>query len=108
MINIKDISATDLYNWINNKQDNKLFILDVRNDDELQKAKLNSAYHIPLYDIENRIQEIPKNKPIVCMCHHGMRSAKAAFILWQKGFDVYNLEGGINALSNIDSNIPKY
>jgi len=105
---IKDITASELQQWLE-KDKEALFILDVRNDDELLKAKFEGAYHIPMSDIFDRLEEVPMDKPIVCMCHHGMRSARAAHFLEQKGYEnIYNLEGGIHAVSILDSTIPKY
>ena len=106
---IKDINAKDLKDWINSTNSELPFILDVRNDDELEKAKLQNAYHIPMADIADRLDEIPKDKPIVCMCHHGMRSARVAHLLMNKGFtNIYNLEGGIHSMASLDESIPKY
>ena len=106
---VKNISAKDLKDWINSKSENLPFILDVRNDDELEKAKLQGAYHIPMHDITDRLEEIPTDRPIVCMCHHGMRSARVAHALLNKGFkDIYNVEGGIHAMSSVDDSIAKY
>ena len=60
-------------------------------------------------DIIDRLDEIPKDRPVVCMCHHGMRSARVAHTLLNKGFhDIYNVEGGIHAMSIVDDSIPKY
>jgi rhodanese-related sulfurtransferase len=106
---IKDITAKDLKEWLNSQTDNLPFVLDVRNNDELEKAKLAGAYHIPMHDIADRIDEIPRDRPVVCMCHHGMRSAKVAYALMNKGFNnIYNVEGGIHAMSSVDENIAKY
>ncbi len=109
------LSAKDVISWMQGTHDalSKLgqpFILDVRNHDELQKAKLNIAYHhIPMSNILQSLHNLPKSQAIVCMCHHGMRSASVANILIGQGFkDVYNLEGGIHAMANLDPTIGKY
>ena len=48
-------------------------------------------------------------KPIICMCHHGIRSMRVASMLGGKGFTVYNLTGGIHEYSaQIDPSIPQY
>lgn len=49
------------------------------------------------------------DKPVICLCHHGMRSLKVANFLGGKGFTVYNLKGGIHVYSlEVDSSVPIY
>ncbi len=109
MSEIQDISPQKLQEWLQKPKQEQPFILDVRNNDELEKAKLLEAYHIPMNDILDRLNEIPQNKPIVCMCHHGMRSSRVAYLLCQKNYtQIYNLEGGIHAMSNLRTEIAKY
>lgn len=87
-------------------------LIDVRESDELEIASLNGASHIPLGDIPMRAPELTmwKEKEVICMCHHGMRSARALQILESVGFSrVRNLTGGIHAWSvQVDPSIPQY
>ncbi len=77
-----------------------LFLLDVREDKELDICRIDGATHIPMGDIPARRQELPDDQPIVCICHHGMRSASVQNFLLQQGFEnVINLTGGIDAWS---------
>jgi rhodanese-related sulfurtransferase len=112
---IVSIKAEDVYAWINGNSElfaqmGQPFILDVRNHDELLKAKLNIAfYHIPMLNVLDHLHEIPKDKAIICMCHHGMRSASVAHTLLNNGFtNLYNLEGGIHAVAKYDNSIATY
>jgi rhodanese-related sulfurtransferase len=109
---VQDITAEQIQKMITNAIENDgemPFILDVRNDDELERAKIKGAYHIPMMDISERIEEIPEDIAIFCMCHHGMRSAKVANMLVNKGYvNVYNIEGGIAAMAKVDSSIGVY
>jgi rhodanese-related sulfurtransferase len=54
--------------------------------------------------------ELPREKPIVCMCHHGARSERVAEFLAANGYEnAVNLTGGIDAWSSsIDPAVPHY
>lgn len=89
----------DLINADTLKKDFSHYVtLDVRNDDEYQSFNLGSL-HIPLHELPARIKELDevnKSTPIVTICAHGVRSAKAAQILVGHGFaQVYSLDGGL-------------
>jgi len=73
-----------------------IFLLDVRTPDEFKQARLKGAVLIPMSEIERRITEIPKNRPIVVYCAVGSRSAQVAGLLSRKGYgEVYNMSDGI-------------
>ena len=57
-----------------------------------------------------RLAELDPAQPILCICHHGMRSAQVVAFLERAGFDsVYNLAGGIDAWSaRVDPAVPRY
>ena len=85
-------------------------LLDVREDDELAIASLDGALHIVMNTIPDNLDKLPKDKPIVIMCHGGGRSAQVQMWLNANGYDnAVNLEGGIHAWSTmIDPLVPKY
>ncbi len=85
-------------------------LLDVREGWEVAHAAMDGILHIPMGEIVARRDEVPKDRPLVCICHHGMRSAQVAGFLEQQGWDqVENLSGGIDAWSQqVDSSIPRY
>jgi molybdopterin/thiamine biosynthesis adenylyltransferase/rhodanese-related sulfurtransferase len=85
-------------------------LIDVREAFEYEIARIDGAKLIPLGEIAERADELPREWPIVVHCHSGQRSAQAVRLLQQRGFaNVYNLEGGIDAWSDqIDSRVPKY
>jgi rhodanese-related sulfurtransferase len=60
--------------------------------------------------VPTRIESLPRNRPVVVYCHHGMRSAQVAAFLLSQGYGpVYNLTGGIDAWSTqIDPALPRY
>ena len=71
-----------------------LVLLDVREAEELAIAKLDRVVHIPLSELAVRAGELDPEAEIVCICHHGMRSAHAASYLADRD-RLINLTGGI-------------
>ncbi len=72
------------------------FILDVRQPEEWTQFHIPGATLIPLGDLPNRLNEVPKDKKIVVYCRTGVRSAQGRDILRQAGFpQVTSLNGGI-------------
>lgn len=72
------------------------FLLDVRTADEFSLGSLPGAVNIPLDEIRDRIDEIPKDKLIYVFCAVGLRGYLAYRILVQHGYDkVRNLSGGL-------------
>jgi rhodanese-related sulfurtransferase len=69
-------------------------LLDVRNASERAAGKIEPSIHIPVNDLRARIDEVPKDKPIVAYCAVGLRGHIALRILKQQGFDARNLSGG--------------
>ncbi|MBL8997153.1 MAG: MBL fold metallo-hydrolase [Gemmatimonadales bacterium] len=73
-------------------------VLDVRNASEWSAGHLPGAMHIPLGRLEERLAEIPRDKPLVVQCQTGGRSAIAASVLQRHGVaNASNLRGGIVA-----------
>src|SRR5213080_3206514 len=85
-------------------------LIDVRETFEYEIARIDGAKLIPLGEIADRADELPREQLIVVHCHSGQRSAQAVRLLRQRGFsNIYNLEGGIDAWSEqIDPTVPKY
>lgn len=73
----------------------KGILLDVRTQEESQLGTIPGSVNVPLDEIRDRINEIPKNRTIYIFCQVGLRGYLAARILTQKGYkDVRNLSGG--------------
>lgn len=85
------------------------FLLDVRQPEEYEVARVEGAVLIPLAELPGRLAGLPKDLPLVVMCHHGIRSAHAVHHLREAGYDALNLTGGIDAWSReIDPKVPFY
>lgn len=77
----------------------KLFILDVRDDAEFASGHIRGAKHIPVAMLEERIQELvkQKNKPVLVVCQRGVRSNVACKTLAKHEFaQVSSLSGGLD------------
>ena len=87
-----------------------LVLLDVREPNELATASIPWATAIPMGEIPMRIGELPRDKPIVVMCHHGGRSDYVAQFLNANGYgNAVNLDGGIDGWSlAVDPSVPRY
>ena len=79
--------------------DEDLFLLDVREPDELLKSKIDGSVNIPLAEIfqPNKMDEIPKDKPVIVICGSGNRATIATYAMAQEDIDFQVLDGGINA-----------
>lgn len=77
--------------------ENGAVLIDVREQNEFDEARVPGATLIPLSEFASRFAEMPKDKEIVLMCAAGIRSAQAAQFAAQHGFKLSNLEGGIKA-----------
>lgn len=85
-------------------------VLDVREARELAVARYPfPVLNIPMGQVPARLDEIPKDRTVVCACRSGSRSAHIAAYLRTHGRDAVNLEGGILAWSaRIDPAVPAY
>ncbi|HLW45267.1 MAG TPA: rhodanese-like domain-containing protein [Acidimicrobiales bacterium] len=75
----------------------RVFVLDVRELEEVAEWAFPGAHHIPLGDLGERTGELPLDAPIVVVCHAGVRSAVAAEALTRAGWPAANLAGGVEA-----------
>lgn len=68
-------------------------LLDVRSSQEAQQGGIPGARHIPLPELRDRLEELPREKEIVVYCRSGQRSYYASQVLRNKGYRVRNLTG---------------
>lgn len=79
-----DITSTEAKALLaKNKQ---VVLLDVRTPDEFRQAHLRGALLIPLAELQKRVSEIPRGRPLLVYCAVGARSSTAAAILASKGY----------------------
>ncbi len=88
------------WDQVNTLDRGKITIVDVRLPEELALGMIDGAINIPLDDIRQQINEIPKDRPVLLYCQTGQRSYFASRILNQFGFEAYNLTGGYKTYSH--------
>jgi rhodanese-related sulfurtransferase len=71
-----------------------VFLLDVREPDEVAEWSYPIGVNIPLGQLGDRLDEVPRDRTIVVACRSGARSAAAANALNEAGWDAVNLAGG--------------
>jgi rhodanese-related sulfurtransferase len=84
-------------------------LLDVREPWEFDLARIEGARLIPMGELSERVAELDPEAETAVICHHGNRSAYVARALQQADFaSVLNLDGGIDAYSDVDESVPRY
>jgi adenylyltransferase/sulfurtransferase len=104
----RDITSVELNERL--QRGEPLFILDVREPQEYQINRIEGSTLIPLGELGQRYVELDPSQEIIAQCKSGVRSAKAAAFLREKGFRrVRNLKGGIlDWIDKVDPSQPKY
>lgn len=112
---IDQIQPLQLSEWMTHKAEHgTTLVLDVREPWEVETASVTPqnfelvAY--PMHTVPARLQDLPRDRPIACLCHHGGRSMQVAAFLANQGFaHVANIAGGIHAWSaQVDTTVPMY
>jgi adenylyltransferase/sulfurtransferase len=106
---MEEITATELKQRLDRGDD--IQIIDVREPNEYEIARIPGSKLIPLGQVVNRSNEIEEGRETVVHCKGGVRSARAIEALTRSGFKgkLINLKGGITAWSNeVDPSVPKY
>jgi adenylyltransferase/sulfurtransferase len=85
-------------------------LIDVREILELGICQIENSKNIPMNKIPQRLEELPKEGPLLIQCHHGGRSLQVVHYLRQNGFEnAINMGGGIEAWAlNHDSSMQRY
>jgi len=85
-------------------------LIDVREAHELEIARIDSALHIPLRELPQKTDTLPRDCPLLLFCHHGGRSRRATEYLRHLGFEnATNVAGGIDAWAQqIDPSLARY
>ncbi len=87
-----------LAQWLGDPRRESPLLLDVREEWEFEHVSLPESQHVPLAELPAMVHELDPEQPIVCICHHGMRSLRAVHFLAHHGFaEVHDLAGGIDA-----------
>ena len=80
--------------------ENGAFIIDVREKDEYELSHINGSLNLPLSEIRERLNEVPKDRPVYVHCRSGQRSYNACLLLKHMGFDnIFNISAGYMGIS---------
>ncbi len=91
---IKSIDAEQLKKKMDNNE--KLILVDCREQHEWDEARIEGAIFIPLSRFQEEYNQLDKNAQIIMQCRSGRRSLDACYFLAEQGYqDLTNLEGGI-------------
>ena len=110
---IAEMRVTDLKGLLDGGSDDYI-LLDVRNPNEYEIAKIPGSVLVPLSELENgagveKVRELVNGHKLIAHCKMGGRSAKALSILKDAGIEGTNVTGGILAWSReIDPSVPQY
>jgi rhodanese-related sulfurtransferase len=96
----RELMNEPLLQWVTPEQAAKVIArggrwLDVRLPSEHQNLGIDGALNVPLYLIRLKLSTLDRAKPYIVYCDTGRRSSAAAYILVERGFDVYVLRGGL-------------
>jgi rhodanese-related sulfurtransferase len=99
MRSLTQVDAPDWESWV---ADNDATVLDVREPYEWELGVLPGAVTISQGEIVDRMNELPKDRPVLCVCRSGARSSNVAAFLDFNGYEAANLSGGMKALGMQD------
>ena len=89
------ITMWDLEDWNDSKR--PMCLVDLRNREAFEDYHLMGAVNIPFDELEEHIDELPTQVPIVFYCSRGSQSMLACNRLWEEGYQVINAGGGLMA-----------
>ncbi len=85
-------------------------VLDIREPVEIAICALEDSVSIAMQQVPQQLEALPREHPLIVVCHHGVRSAMVTDFLRNSGFDnAWNLTGGIDAWAGIvEPGVPRY
>jgi adenylyltransferase/sulfurtransferase len=85
-------------------------LLDVREDSEVATCHVAGSRHIPMRQVPENVADLPRDRQILVLCHHGGRSRRVTQFLRANGFgQATNVAGGIDAWAEqLDPAMPRY
>ena len=107
---MNQLSVSSLADWLADPARPRPLLLDVRQPEELAICALPDVVAMPMATVPVRADELPRDKEIVVICHHGGRSMQVAMFLERQGFSkLINLAGGVAQWAQqVDPSMPQY
>ncbi len=78
-------------------------LIDVRMETEHKAGSIKGSINIPLFMLRLKSEGFDSSKRYICYCETGRRSQAAAYIMSEAGFDSHVLKGGLQAISQAQS-----
>ena len=91
---MNEITFDDFYQFY---QKESLSVLDVREVEEFETLHLEGARNLPLSQLADTYEQLDKTQPYYVICKSGIRSARACQFLAEHGYEVVNVQGGMDA-----------
>ena len=92
---MKEITFNDFYQLY---QKESLSVLDVREVEEFEALHLEGAHNFPLSQLADTYKQLDKDNLYYVICKSGIRSVRACQLLAEQGYEVVNVQGGMDAL----------
>jgi rhodanese-related sulfurtransferase len=107
---IAQIAPAELAAWRADPARPAPVLVDVREPWEVERCRIDGSVTVPLGQLPTRLADLPGDRDLVLVCHHGNRSQQAAVWLARNGYpNVHNLAGGIEAWAlEVDPAMPRY
>ena len=96
---VEQVPAHQWEEWL---AENRGALLDIREPHEWQLGVLPGAQTISMRELVDRIEEVPSDQPLLCICRSGGRSQQVASYLVAQGYEASNMAGGMKALGMQD------
>ena len=90
---MKSINAAELTSL----DTEKVLLLDIRSREEFELKGIKGSVNVPFDELSTGLSKLPKDKTVYVLCRTGDLSKEVAEILDDRGYDVYNIEGGYAA-----------
>jgi hydroxyacylglutathione hydrolase len=99
------VTVQELCHRLDSEQD--VWILDVRSEGEVLQTPIPGAQHVHLSEVPQRMDDVPKDRPVYVFCGTGMRATVASSLLKRAGWDNLTVVlGGISGWSSITCPLP--
>lgn len=102
-LDFKELLEKPMLCWVDGPKARELLaqgavLLDVRTEEEVAQQPIPGATNIPLFMLRVKMRKMKPGRRFVTLCDSGIRSATAAYLLNQQGFDAWVVEGGAGQL----------
>ena len=107
---IRQIAPAELAAWRADAARPAPVVVDVREPWEHERCRIEDSLLIPMNEIPTRLAELPADRDLVLVCHHGSRSQQVAMWLEHNGYTrLSNLRGGVEGWAQeVDPAMPRY